>query len=461
MISDAAKLGNKNINHFLARQFPKAVDQYLQKESDLGAILWPLDPPEDLKIHCSPLLTHPKDFDKCRIILDLSYASVNDFVHKDRFDGCEFTLRVLSIDDIVQEIRRHEYDVSLAKIDVAQAFLNLRVDPADALNFGIKWPGHTYLISAVAFRWTHGAAAYQLLSDAIAFFMKQQGHKMFPYIDDYILVTLEDQADEAFTYLSRLLDELGLPMNSDKKTPPTKVMTCLGIKIDILANTLSIDAQKLEAIHRECIQISHKKFLSRRAFQSLLGKLLYIHKCVEPSRTFINRMLALFRMNHRVAGIYLTEEFHKDLTWFITFLPSFNGITYIEEINITEDRTLHVDASLTGLGGIWGEGVYATPVSPIVGKKLKIGHLEMLNIVVALRLWASEWAHSAVKFFCDNWAAVQVVKTGKTKDAFLGACSRNIWLLIATYDIDLQIEHIMGKKIFMLMHCLEFTLVSM
>ena len=70
----------------------------------------------------------------------------------------------------------------------------------------------------------------------------------------------------------------------------------------------------------------------------------------------------------------------------------------------------------------------------------------MLNLVVALRLWASEWAHSAVKFFYDNWAVVQVVKTGKTRDAFLGDGSRIIWLLMATYDIDLQIEHIVGKK---------------
>ena len=154
---------------------------------------------------------------------------------------------------------------------------------------------------------------HQFLSDAIVYFVKQQGYKMFPYIDDYTLVISEDQANEAFIYLSRLLDELGLPMNSDKKTPPTKVMTCLGIKIDTLANTLSID---------ECIHIRHKQFLSKRAFQLLLGKLLYVHKCVEPPRTFINWMLALFRMNHRVAGIPLTEEFHKDLTWFITFLSN-------------------------------------------------------------------------------------------------------------------------------------------
>ena len=449
-INKGARLGNSSItNHFSARQFPNAIDQYLGKEIELGAIWGPFTPPMDLKIHCSPLMTRPKDLNKRRVILDLSYpqgASVNDYVSKDRFDGYAFMLRFPSMDDIVEEIKKRGRDVSLAKIDVARAFRNLRVDPADALNFGIEWQGSTYLDSAAAFGWTHGSAAYQLLSDAIAFFMAQQGHKMFPYIDDYIIVTSEAQADKAFTYLSQLLEELGLPMNSDKKNPPTKRMSCLGIVIDTSANTLSIDPQKLETIHRECIQVRHKQFLSKRAFQSLLGKLLYIHKCVEPSRMFINRMLALFRENYQVARIPLTEEFHKDLTWFITFLPRFNGITYIKKTKIMNHRSLHVDASLTGLGGIWGTEVYATPVSPIVGQKLKIVHLEMLNIVVALRLWAPEWAHSTVKFFCDNWAVVQVVKTGKTRDAFLGACSRNIWLLAATYDIALQIEHIMGKK---------------
>ena len=63
--------------------------------------------------------------------------------------------------------------MSLIKIEMARAFRNLRVNPADALNFGIEWQGYMYLESAVMFGWTHGSAAYQLLSDA--FFMKQQG----------------------------------------------------------------------------------------------------------------------------------------------------------------------------------------------------------------------------------------------------------------------------------------------
>ena len=145
-------------------------------------------------------------------------------------------------------------------------------------------------------------------------------------------------------------------------------------------------------------------------------------------------MLKLFRDNHGAKRISLTEEFHRDLLWFLTYLPKFNGITFIDKPEIPDNRTLYIDACLTGLGGVWGQQVYATPVSPIIGKTLTIVHLEMLNVVVALRLWATEWAHSAVKLFSDNLAVVQVVQTGNTRDSFLAASHGFSWLhMILTF----------------------------
>ena len=91
------------------------------------------------------------------------------------------------------------------------------------------------------------------------------------------------------------MTELGLPVNKDKLVYPAKIITCLGITIDIALKTLSIERDKICEIQDHCKGIVQKKFLSRRSFQSLLGKLFYIHKCVKPSRIFMNRMLHLFR----------------------------------------------------------------------------------------------------------------------------------------------------------------------
>ena len=77
----------------------------------------------------------PQDVDKRRVILDLSYptgASVNDAVSRDKFDDTSFTLSFPTVDDIVDSIRHNKGEVLPAKIDIAKAFHNLRVDPADA-----------------------------------------------------------------------------------------------------------------------------------------------------------------------------------------------------------------------------------------------------------------------------------------------------------------------------------------
>ena len=49
------------------------------------------------------------------------------------------------------------------------------------------------------------------------------------------------------------------------------------------------------------------------------------------------------------------------------------------------------------------------------------------------------------KDICDNMAVVQVMESSKLKDDFLAVCIKNIWLLAATFDIDLLISHNQGK----------------
>ena len=152
--------------------------------------------------------------------------------------------------------------------------------------------------------------------------------RLFAYIDDYIGVALSADAGHQFHQLYALLADLGLPMNKSKINPLCKVLTCLGIQINIDNSTLIIEPTKLMAIHQECIHIASKKFISKKNFQSLVGKLIYIHKCVVPA----NRMLGLFRKNTHKKKIKLTSEFFQDLARFQAFLPAFNGVTLYNKL---------------------------------------------------------------------------------------------------------------------------------
>ena len=43
-------------------------------------------------------------------------------------------------------------------------------------------------------------------------------------------------------------------------------------------------------------------------------------------------------------------------------------------------------------------------------------------------------------------AVVEVLLSGRTKDAMLGTCATNIWMLAVLFNTSIHIEHIPGKQ---------------
>ena len=70
---------------------------------------------------------------------------------------------------------------------------------------------------------------------------------------------------------------------------------------------------------------------------------------------------------------------------------------------------VHVDASLSGIGAIWDEYVYAATYPPDYLLDKSIVHLEMCNIWVLVQMWGSHWQGKLIKIHCDNEAVVRVL----------------------------------------------------
>ena len=124
--------------------------------------------------------------------------------------------------------------------------------------------------------------------------------------------------------------------------------------------------------------------------------------------------------------IHLDAEFHKDLNWFLTFFTSFNGVTMYDIRPISGH--IYLDACLTSL-------VVYTISLPLGFEHYSIVHLEMLNIVVALKVWGPMWRDAWIQIHCDNLALVQVLTSGGSRDPILSTCACNIWLLSALYKL--------------------------
>ena len=145
------------------------------------------------------------------------------------------------------------------------------------------------------------------------------------YLDDYIGVSTADKANSEFLSLLNLLKQVGLPVNETKVEPPGTKITCLGVLIDTQLWVIAIPEEKIAQIKKLCKEWLNKEYANKKQIQSLIGKLIYLHRCVKPTRLFINRMLTTLRNTPSTGHFKIPVSFHRDVQWFDKFLEHFNG----------------------------------------------------------------------------------------------------------------------------------------
>ena len=437
-------------NHQSALRFKEAVAGFLQTETLEGAILGPFNYPPIHNLHCSPLLTRPKGPGKRRVIVNMSWPigySVNDHVQTNSYLNETFDLHLPTLDLLVDRIVALKGKCKLFKIDLSRAFRQLPLDPADIKFTGLFWLGNWYIDLYTPFGYRNGTLFCQRVTDAIRHIMNNLGYYLLNYVDDLIGCEIPRVVYDAYNCLLELLQALGLPISIEKLCIPQTEVPCLGILVNIVKYSLSLTTEKLVEVKHKCHRYYIRDFVTRNELQSLIGSLIYIGKCVKPARLFVNRILTVLRLSPEVGTIFIGGEVRKDLAWFNLFLKEFNGSVSFKKHIVNTKIRLFVDASLTGLGGCHDNRVYASSTSLILDHhQFSIVHFEMINVLLALRLWGADLADSSIIIMCDNLAVVQVLNSGRGRDAILLAVSRNIWLELALHNIDLEMQHVPGTE---------------
>ena len=438
-------------NHASARNFPQDIRKYLDTEISHKAIMGPFkQPPFGKTTQISPFMSRPKpDSEHRRIIVDLSWpekASVNYFTLDNVYLNTTFKLQYPTIDAITNYLSKLGKNAVIYKIDLSRAFRQIPIDPHDYNLLCLKWQDAYFCDVRCPFGEKIGSSLCTRLTDLFRHLAFKRGHMTFTYVDDVIGTSGPDSAVEGFEYLRKLLEELNFPISESKLVAPTEETTCLGIIINANKQTLSVPDKKLQEILSKCRETLHKKWVTKSNFQSVLGSLMFIHKCVKPTRIFTNRLLECLRQSVN-KKVHITEEVRKDLRWFLEFLPKFNGTTTYVHVLPHNSHTIAIDACLEGLRGIWDDKVYSVSIPAEFRKeKLSITHFEMLNIIVALNIWKDAWVGKHIEILVDNMAVVTICKSGFTRDRNLASYARNIWLITSLHDIQLKITHVPGYK---------------
>ena len=415
----------------------------MQKELELGGIIGPLKhPPFRQWCHLSPLMTRPKsDPSQRRVITNLTFPSdksVNAFIRKHTVMGVSNTHCLPLIDSVVRCINEIGPGAVMFTLDVARAFKNFTTCPLDWPLLAIRWQDQYYMDLTMPFGSRASSAHMQRVAEAIVAILAKKGLTAFMYFDDMIVVSPDhDTASKQYIVARDLLVELGLPEAIEKAQPPSSSVRWLGIQIDAAAGTLSVPTEKLEQVIADASTHMNKRSISRKNLQSLLGRLLYVAKCIKPARLFVSRLLEQLRGAKRM-HININASMRADLEWFRDFAMVWNGVAVFPDTKPSKD--IVVDACLTGIGAATTRSAYSLQIAPVNDPLDNITEVEAANIAVALQTFiAASDKGKRITVYCDNMAAVAALQSGRAHNKALSA-----WMVQAMFQVSVEYKHIPG-----------------
>ena len=434
-----------------SEEHPDPVNAYIAEEVAKGRIVGPLPPDTTSGIHINRFGVIPKRSSpgKWRLILDLSHPeqhSVNDGI-----DPTLCRVRYSSIDEAVKHVLSLGRHTLLAKLDIAHAYRNIPVHPDDRRLLGMKWKGHTYIDTVLPFGLRSAPRIFCAVASALEWILEQEGtSRSIHYIDDFLTFGApeSDECQRNISTMVKTCDRLGVPLAIQKLEGPSTNIVFLGILLDTDKLEIRLPTEKLQNLQLMLDSWAQKRACTKRELLSLIGTLSHACKVLPPGRTFLRRMIDLSRQPRKMDHwVRLNKEFHSDLTWWRTFLPTWNGTNMMQSLDFQAPPDAHVytdAAGSWGYGGCWEEKWFHNQWIT-TWQSQNIATKELLPIVVACGLWGREWSKQLVLFHCDNQSVVCTLKSRTSKDPNIMQLLRCLVFFQAAFKFRLKAEHVPGK----------------
>ena len=435
-------------NHASALRFPATIDKFIQKELSKDALLGPFKGNLfDKWTQISPLMTRDKlDGSGKRVIIDLSFpvgASVNDGIFKPK----ETQYSLPTPLDLADLMLREGRGCHMWKSDLSRAYRQLRVDPLDYPLLAIKHNGLIFVDICPSFGCRASGSAQQRVSNAVVHMMKNEGHDILAYVDDFCGTAASlAEATAGFNDFHTLTQQLGLKLAPEKTCSPATTLEWLGFLFDSNEMSISIPQEKLSELLTETQTWLTHTHATKQQIQSLAGKLNHISLCVRPARRFMSRILEALRDIGEEARIELSSDFKLDVKWFREYAQLSNHRLLIEPR--LPFLNLECDACPIGGGGFSDTAYYHIEFPKEYKETLNISQIEAINLVIALKtLIPDSLSNARILVKTDNTGAQCALSTGRTRDRILAACAREVWLISAVKQVDILVHHAPGETL--------------
>jgi hypothetical protein len=400
--------------------------------------------------------------DKVRMIHNLSYPfkgdSVNAGVVVESFELSSFGCAA-------RAVKKLGRGCLLIKLDVAAAYKQIPVRREDWPLLGFMWRGEYYYERVLPFGLRSSCRLWDMYASALHFcfmhLLKTSAKRsVIHYVDDFLFVVEPGEEEAAHAMLAgakALCIELGLPLAPEKCEGPVTDLTFLGIKLDTVAMTASLPAERLAELRRLIVGWKMKTRASVKELQSLTGLLNFACYVVRPGRFFLRRIIdhtthvqSLGLGPHALFD--LPAAVFADIEWWHQFLPDWNGVSLLYEREWEESTKIELftDACKTGYGGVFGKQWFAGAWSPAElqaakrEKELSMPFLELRALVLAAAIWGKSWHGKKITFRSDCESVVKAITARTSRSPESMHQLRLLASLACSYGFDFRAEHVSG-----------------
>lgn len=448
------------------------VDAEIKKEVDAGRRIGPFDTPPFHNFIVSPIGVVTKRLSsKLRMIHHLSWPrhlSANSDSINEHISPEDSETKLQSFDDAVHILSqidpKQKHLVRLIKLDVKSAYRLVFVHPDDWHCVGMKWREKYYFDPFLVFGLSSACRHWERVATAIHWIATNVFGIPFMvhYIDDYLVICTSDElAQIQLKKLNLLFKSLGVPLAEEKLEGPTNALTFLGIQIDALTMTISIDPPRLQYIQSILSDWMKKSQASIRELQSLIGVLNFCCRVIRPGRVFLRRLINwCVHLSHKYKRFPetkphpISDSVKRDINWWLTYVNSFNGkVSIYPTVWCTDaDKCIATDAGKNGYGAVfgnqWFHGVWTAEEEAQAKRSDRdsMPFKELHTLVRAAATWGAKWSGMNIVFHLDCQPMVFAVEKGGSRDPEIMQLLRTLSYLAASHNFNYRVTHIAGHK---------------
>ena len=239
-------------------------------------------------------------------------------------------------------------------------------------------------------------------------------------LDDFLIVSKSIKScDNELKAFLKTCDEIGVPMAPEKTVGLSCVLSFAGIELDTTKMEAWLPCDKLTKCRSPIHHFLHRKKVTLKELQSLIGLLNFTCSVMEPGGTFlpclINLTVGIKRPRY---FLRLNRKTRSDLQLWVIVLESYNGGSFFLDYIWLSSAKLHLytdAAGSLGYGAVFGShSFFGKWPNSWFGRNIII--LELFPVVISISIWASKLANKCILFHTDNQGLVEVINKETTKD---------------------------------------------